>query len=158
MAVQSSQVDYCNEKVVGRNKLPARSYWIPKDNLLLNGKWSFNYAQSPIEGPNPASYSRNLGSGQITPIDDDIEHDWSPIVVPGHWQLQGWGNPHYTNVPFPFPVIPPLVPSQNPTGTYTRSFRVPNNFPKDSQLRLRFDGVDSAFHLWVNGQEVGYSQ
>jgi beta-galactosidase len=45
----------------------------------------------------------------------------------------------------------------NQTGSYVRSFSVPKSF-NGSQLRLRFEGVDSSFHCWVNGIEVGYSQ
>ena len=64
----------------------------------------------------------------------------------------------YTNTNFPFPVDPPHVPlDQNETGCYLRDFKVPERF-QDHQLRLRFEGVDSAFHVWVNGKEVGYSQ
>ena len=64
----------------------------------------------------------------------------------------------YTNVNFPFPVDPPRVPyDQNETGCYLKTFEVPKTF-KGDQLRLRFEGVDSAFHVWVNGKEIGYSQ
>ena len=53
---------------------------------------------------------------------------------------------------------PPHVPyDENETGCYIRTFSVPKDF-RDCQLRLRFEGVDSAFHIWVNGKEVGYSQ
>lgn len=96
-------------------------------------------------------------SKQIETIPDDAV-EWGNITVPGHWQLQGHGRPQYTNTIFPFPVCPPHVPTENPTGTYRRSFHVPKSWDESSQLRLRFDGVDSAFHVWVNGQFVGYSQ
>lgn len=45
----------------------------------------------------------------------------------------------------------------NETGCYVRTFHVPDNF-HSHQIRLRFEGVDSAFHVWVNGEEIGYSQ
>jgi hypothetical protein len=64
----------------------------------------------------------------------------------------------YTNMIYPFPIDPPHVPyDANETGSYLRTFTVPKEFKKD-QLRLRFEGVDSSFHVWVNGKEVGYSQ
>ncbi len=64
----------------------------------------------------------------------------------------------YTNVVYPFPVDPPNVPfDNNETGSYIRTFTVPESY-RDHQLRLRFEGVDSSFHVWVNGKEVGYSQ
>lgn len=83
---------------------------------------------------------------------------WHDIQVPGIWQLQGWGHPHYTNVPYPFFVDPPNVPyDDNQTGSYVRKFTIPEEFRND-QLRVRFEGVDFAFHVYVNGQEAGYSQ
>ncbi|KAJ5930248.1 Glycoside hydrolase family 2 N-terminal [Penicillium verhagenii] len=132
----SEQPEYCNEQVFQRNRLPTRSYWIPEDALLLNGSWDFQYAPTPFH---------------------EVD-EWKPIEVPAHWQLQGYGRPHYTNVPYPFPIDPPFVPTENPVGTYKRSFRVLSSWTVPSQIRLRFDGVDSAFHLSVNGKEIGYSQ
>lgn len=138
--------DWETPQVFQRNKLPPRAYFIPKTSLSLNGRWRFNFAPSPLLAPSPAS------DGHDEPT------DWTTITVPGHWQLQGHGSPNYTNTILPFPVDPPFVPSQNPTGTYQRSFTVPPDWDPSSQLRLRFDGVDSAYHLWVNGNEVGYAQ
>lgn len=73
------------------------------------------------------------------------------------WQLQGFGKPHYTNISFLFPTDPPNIPVLNETGSYWRTFDVLTEWD-GQQLCIRFEGVDSAFHLWVNGQEVGYSQ
>jgi beta-galactosidase len=74
--------------------------------------------------------------------------------VIGNYKAMG----EYTNVIYPFSVFPPYVPTENETGTYRRSFHVPSDWDNSTQLRLRFDGVDSAFHVWVNGLPVGYSQ
>ncbi|KAK5658960.1 hypothetical protein OQA88_1778 [Cercophora sp. LCS_1] len=134
--------DYSNEAVFRRNTLPPRSYHIPETALLLNGEWKFHYASTPLAAPEPTSASS----------------DWTTITVPGHWQLQGHGHPHYTNVQYPIPVCPPHVPTENLTGTYRRTFEVPSSWDSSSQLRLRFDGVDSAYHVWVNGVLVGYAQ
>ena len=82
----------------------------------------------------------------------------SDMTVPGHWQLQGFDHPIYTNVQFPFPCNPPIVPDANPTGCYQRSFLVPSTWLSEEQVRIIFEGVDSAFHLWCNEQWVGYSQ
>jgi beta-galactosidase/evolved beta-galactosidase subunit alpha len=71
--------------------------------------------------------------------------------------MQGYGRPHYTNVQFPFPVDPPRVPTGNPTGSYRREFFVADDWI-GRRILLRFDGVDSAFHVWVNGREVGLSK
>lgn len=152
----SSANDFENHKIFARNRLKARSYFLPETALLLNGKWDFFYAPNPLHAPEPTCSCG--ANGLIQSPEDKLTDKWSSITVPGHWELQGYGKPHYTNVIYPFPVCPPYVPSENPTGTYRRSFRVPNQWDASSQLRLRFDGVDSAYHLWVNGVQVGYAQ
>ena len=145
----SGKPDYENLEVIQRNRLPTRAYWLPPTSLLLNGTWDFQYAPTPLEA---SDYLDADGAC------NDQAGPWSAITVPGHWQLQGHGHPHYTNVQYPFPVCPPYIPIENPTGTYRRSFRVPSDWKSTSQLRLRFDGVDSAYHVWLNGAFVGYSQ
>jgi beta-galactosidase len=135
--------DYMNEAVFRRNCLPLRSYYIPETSLLLNGSWDFHMASTPLEAPDP---------------EDTRSLSWGKLNVPGHWQLQGHGKPWYTNTQFPIPVCPPYVPTENPTGTYHRTFHVPSSWAPYSQIRLRFDGVDSAYHVWVNGALVGYAQ
>ncbi|KAK4167171.1 glycoside hydrolase [Cladorrhinum sp. PSN259] len=137
--------DFQNEGVFRRNALPPRSHHIPEAALALNGQWDFHLASAPLLAPKPAQFT---GGGQ----------GWTTIQVPGHWQIQGHGVPHYTNVQYPIPVCPPFVPSENPTGTYRRSFAVPSHWDSEDQLRLRFDGVDSAYHVWVNQKLVGYAQ
>jgi beta-galactosidase len=138
--------DYENLDVIQRNRLPARAYWLPPSHLILNGTWDFQYAPTPLE------------ASEYPPVEAKSDEEWSPINVPGHWQLQGYGHPHYTNVQFPFPSAPPFIPTENPTGTYRRNFKVPAEWDSNSQLRLRFDGVDSAYHVWLNEEFVGYSQ
>ncbi|OAP65743.1 hypothetical protein AYL99_01715 [Fonsecaea erecta] len=134
--------DYANEAIFRRNTLPARSYWIPKTSLSLNGAWEFHYAGSPLEA---ADFHQQPNA-------------WTTIQVPGHWQLQGHGQPHYTNIVYPFPACPPHLPDENPTGTYRRTFSVPPDWDSSAQLRLRFDGVDSAYHVWLNDEFIGYAQ
>ncbi|GAB1310662.1 Beta-galactosidase (Lactase) [Madurella fahalii] len=148
-----SKPDYSNEAIFRRNTLAPRSYYIPDTALLLNGQWDFHYTLSPLKAPKPTAASSEPQADELP-----AKHDgWTAIQVPGHWQLQGHGIPHYTNVQYPIPVCPPYVPTENPTGTYRRTFRVPSSW-KDSHLRLRFDGVDSAYHVWINGILVGYAQ
>ena len=155
-----SKPDWNNLEVLHRNTLQPRSHFFPYNtredalsretsrstSILLSGTWKFHYANSPFEAPQ-AFDSPNLDYSA-----------WPDIEVPGMWHLQGYGAPQYTNVNFPFPVDPPNVPfDNNETGTYVRRFLVPQTF--DGQcLRLRFEGVDSAFHVYLNGHEVGYSQ
>ncbi|KAL9102758.1 MAG: hypothetical protein Q9163_002120 [Psora crenata] len=134
-----------NECIYERNRLPPRAFFLPPHTVSLSGRWKFHFAASPLESE---------------PSSDDA-YGWYLIDVPGHWQLQGWGHPHYTNFNFPFPCSPPFVPSENPTGIYETTFAVPCEWEAvDGGLdyRLRFEGVDSAFHFLVNGVEIGYSQ
>jgi beta-galactosidase len=111
---------------------------------LLNGKWHFKLFDKP------ETVDDSL-------LDAQIGADWTKIDVPSNWQLQGFDKPIYCNVKYPFTVNPPFVPSDNPTGCYRTEFSV-----TEKQLTLRnhiiFEGVNSAFHLWCNGQWVGYSQ
>jgi beta-galactosidase len=145
LQVDPERPDFMNPAVFRRNTLPARSYHIPSTSLLLNGSWEFYMVRSPGEAPEPS--------------EEIPEEDWSSIYVPGHWQLQGWGKPNYTNTQFPIPVCPPFVPTENPTGTYRRVFQVPTEWKaNNTEIRLRFDGVDSAYHVWVNKALVGYAQ
>ena len=153
--------DWNNLQVLHKNTLPARSYfhnYSSEDNALtyditkstthsLSGSWKFEHAYSPFEAP----------EGFEAPSYDTSK--WSDITVPGMWQLQGFGKgPQYTNVVFPIPVDPPNVSfTDNETGSYVRTFDIPQDL-KSGQIRLRFEGVDSAFHVWINGKEVGYSQ
>ena len=121
---------------------PARS-WLRSDapRLSLSGTWSFRLS--------PA-LSLTWTSCPTT----TVETGWSPLAVPSHWQLNGHGRPAYTNVRYPFPVDPPRVPDDNPTGDYRRTFRVPDDWP-DAPIVLRFEGVDSCARVWLNGVELG---
>ena len=74
--------------------------------------------------------------------------------MPSHWQLHGYGAPAYTNVVYPFPVEPPNVPDENPTGDYLRRFAVPGEWAGMDAV-LRFEGVDSCLRAWLNGVELG---
>ena len=79
---------------------------------------------------------------------------WAVLPVPSHWPLQGHGSPVYTNVRYPFPVDPPRVPTENPTGDHLRLFDLPDDWPGGAAV-LRFDGVDSCARVWLNGEELG---
>ncbi|MBL8967821.1 MAG: beta galactosidase small chain, partial [Spirochaetaceae bacterium] len=111
--------------------------------LSLNGEWKFLHLEGPELSP----------EGFESEAFDDSA--WDDIPVPSHWQLQGYGKPHYTDVYYQFPVDPPFVPRDNPTGIYRRRFRLG---PSAGRRILRFHGVDSAYHVWVNGRALGYSK
>ena len=80
------------------------------------------------------------------------------IPVPSNWEIEGHGIPIYTNQKYPFPKKPPNAPRKwNPVGSYRRTFELPKTWA-GRQTFVVFDGVQSAFYLWVNGKKVGYSQ
>jgi beta-galactosidase len=153
--------DWANLQVLHRNTLPPRSNFLlysrEADALsrditkakchTLSGTWKFHLAKTPFEAPDEF-ISLGFDSSK-----------WHKIEVPGMWQLQGFGRgPHYTNVQYPFFVDPPHPPYEdNECGSYLTTFELPKEL-SGHQLRLRFEGVDSAFHVWLNGEEVGYSQ
>ncbi|WP_159944823.1 MULTISPECIES: glycoside hydrolase family 2 TIM barrel-domain containing protein [unclassified Nocardiopsis] len=113
-------------------------------SLDLNGTWRFRLldrAPADTDGFEAGGY------------DDSA---WSDLPVPAHWQLHGHGAPAYTNIAYPFPVDPPHVPDDNPTGDYRRVFDLPEGWPGGGAV-LRFDGVDSCFRVWLNGTELGFS-
>ncbi len=116
----------------------------------LNGAWSFFYA------PNPDS----VPSGFENP--DFSCSGWDTIPVPSHIELNGYGNPQYTDTDYPWDgteqVIPHRIPvKHNPTGCYVKMFQIPQ-YMKGKRLILQFEGVETAFHCWLNGTYVGYSE
>ncbi|AMM22132.1 beta-galactosidase [Frondihabitans sp. PAMC 28766] len=131
---------------------PARS-WLHTDaaSIDLSGEWAFRLRSQAAGEDEFADPATPLGG-------------WDTISVPAHWVLEGdgsYGEPIYTNVQFPFPVDPPFVPDENPTGDYRRDFTVPADGP-DAALwaggarhLLRFDGVESTYRVWLNGALVG---
>ena len=83
---------------------------------------------------------------------------WDDIEVPGSWEMQGWSAPIYLDQEYPFPPAPPAVPHDyNRVGSYRRNFYLPDDW-LTRDIFIQFDGVRSAFYLWINGKFVGYSQ
>ncbi|MCG8528839.1 MAG: DUF4981 domain-containing protein [Opitutales bacterium] len=115
----------------------------------LSGEWAFKWSPSPKARP-AEFYKKRFA----------IE-DWDSITVPSNWQIQGHGIPIYANVRYPFPTENYQVPTEwNPVGSYRREFELPRDWKlkKKQRVVLHFEGVGSAFYVWINGQEVGYSQ
>jgi len=153
--------DWENPEVVGRNKEPGHCTLMPYADaqaalrckreqsrfyMSLNGPWKFNWVEKPADRPI-----------DFHNVDYDVS-GWKEIPVPSNWQMHGYGRPIYLNVRYPFPVNPPYIPhNYNPVGSYRREFTVQAEW-KGRQVFLHFDGVKSAFYVWVNGSEVGYSQ
>ncbi|OLQ95397.1 beta-D-galactosidase [Vibrio ponticus] len=111
----------------------------------LNGLWKFQLFSCP-EDVDSAFIDIDFNDSQ-----------WHQLPVPSNWQLHGFDKPIYTNIKYPFPVEPPFVPKDNPTGCYRTSFYISAAELSETQ-RIIFDGVNSAFYLWCNGVWVGYSQ
>ncbi|CAH0122089.1 Evolved beta-galactosidase subunit alpha [Paenibacillus sp. CECT 9249] len=111
----------------------------------LDGEWKFLYLEAPELSP----------EGFYAP--DYDASGWDRIAVPSCWQMKGYGKMSYTDLFYLFPIHPPYVPTDNPTGIYRRTFRL-DDWPAGDRIILKFDGVDSAFDVWVNGQHAGYSK
>ncbi len=122
----------------------------------LNGIWKFKWSPDP----------------QSRPVDFYTEKystvNWNNILVPGNWEMQGFGTPIYTNFVYPFKRDPPKVTSEpekhftsflqrNPVGSYYTTFIIPESW-NNKQVFINFGGVLSAMYVWVNGQKVGYSE
>lgn len=141
--------DWANPNVIHQHRLPARAHFVSDTpngpaERSLDGLWKFHYDPTPAEAP--ADFH----------LDEQIAESWQDLPVPANWQFHGYGHHHYTNINYPFPVDPPHLPTENPTGSYVRFFRLTAK-PNRQRVYLRFEGVDSAFHVWLNGQLVGYS-
>ncbi len=144
------------------NRLPAYSdhrYYVDEAEAAsgvmsmrrsLNGRWKFHYAVSPDSRP-VHFYKPEFDCSA-----------WGEIQVPGHIQTQGYGQMQYVNTMYPWDghehLRPPEVSSSsNPVGSYVRTFRVPEEW-RGQSIYISFQGVETAFYVWLNGQFVGYSE
>ncbi|MGZ3145009.1 glycoside hydrolase family 2 TIM barrel-domain containing protein [Lentzea chajnantorensis] len=140
-----SQPTYLEDPRPGHGALPPRAHFSSDAAALpLDGAWRFRLSPTAVLSDDVAA-------------EDFDDSSWDTITVPGHWQLQGHGSPAYTNVRYPFPVDPPRVPSENPTGDHRLVFDLPVFWP-DEPAVLRFDGVDSCGRVWLNGVELGVTR
>ncbi len=146
--------------VLHENTMPDRAYYVPASKFMdslaekredsdriqmLNGEWSFRYY------------------GSIYELKDrfyEKDYDFSSferVYVPGVWQNYGYDTHQYTNIRYPFPFDPPYVPQDNPCGAYINEFWYKQDAAAP-KVCLNFEGVDSCFYVWLNGNYVGYSQ
>ena len=158
---QAGNRDWENECVTERNREPARAIGFPLARVedafaedepwtpfvrSLNGKWKFSWAGSPT----------------LRPLDFFLagydDSDWLTIDVPSCVEMKGFGAPGYTNIIYPHMNKPPYIGDEyNPVSCYRTIFTVPADW-KGRRLHLRFDGVYSAYYVWVNGRKVGYAE
>ncbi|OAS14932.1 beta-galactosidase [Paenibacillus oryzisoli] len=155
-----------NPDIFERNRMRAHATLMPFDSveealqnnhsashsyLSLNGTWKFAFAESP------SKRSKNFYENSFD------HHEWADIQVPGHWQLQGYDYPQYTNLRYPWEtsepdLAPPFAPTlYNPVGSYLRTFTIPDHW-EEQPVFISFQGVESAFYVWVNGELLGYSE
>ncbi len=131
---------------------------VPWKDEEFSGAWKFHWSGNPAGVP--AGFHE----------DGFDDSSWDHLPVPSNWQVHGYGVPLYTNSEYPFRQDPPEVMGRppghytnfpeelrNPVGCYRRSFTLPDDWG-DRHTFITFNGVDSAFYLWVNGSKVGYSQ
>ena len=152
--------DWENEFVNERNRLPSRAVTFPLADEAsafeeepqspwvrsLNGTWKCEWCGSPVQ--RPADFFR-------TDCDDSR---WFEIDVPSCVETRGFGSPGYTGLLYPHADTPPWIGTNyNPVTSYRRTFTVPPEW-KDRRVILRFDGVLSAYYVWVNGHRVGYAE
>lgn len=150
------QFDWNNQKVLERGRLAPRVHFYPYEDAelaaqggetsraqSLNGEWNFSWFSSPLKVPEQL-------------LSKPYDPKAPSIAVPLNWQFAGYGKNHYTDLLYPFPTMPPHVPAHNETGVYRRAFQIKD--PDDGRVMLRFEGVESAFHVFVNGKAAGYSQ
>ena len=158
--------DWEDNHILQINREPARAYFIPYgqhkgDRMLsLNGSWQFRWTKTPAE---------RIADFYRTDFDASA---WDTFAVPANWEANTsghrYGTPIYVSAGYPFKIDPPRVTSEpkkewttyderNPTGQYRRTFNLPSGW-NAGQTFLRFEGVMSAFYVWVNGRLVGYSQ
>ncbi|MBB4660399.1 glycoside hydrolase family 2 TIM barrel-domain containing protein [Parvularcula dongshanensis] len=150
-------------EVVALNRAPMRAYFTPYETKALaetgdpsasryyqslDGTWSFGFF------PNPDVVPRDVSSPRFD------EDGWGTIEVPGNWERQGYGKPHYVNADYVFEddadtVALPL--EDNPTGVYRRTFDVPRSW-RGRTVYLRIGTANSGAYVWVNGKNVGYTE
>ena len=167
-AVADEPNDWENLAVNSRNRLPPRTYSMPLASeqaaltdelepaspykLSLNGQWKLSWAG------NPSLRVRDFWKVGFK------DADWHEVDVPSCLELRGFGSPGYTNVRYPHKLDWPKIldrqsgkPDYNPVASYRRTFRIPENW-QGRRVILRFDGVYSAYYVWVNGVQVGYAE
>jgi len=162
---QDLETVWQDEKVTSVNREPMHATYFAFENrelatmgikehsnrfLSLNGMWKFKWVEKPADKPKDF----------FSPTYDDSS--WKFFEVPGIWEVNGYGDPIYTNIGYEFSHLmdpaPPKVPTNyNPVGSYRRTITLPDNW-KDQEVYIQFGAVRSNLFLWVNGKFVGYSE
>ena len=160
MTLPADPAAYLTDRGPGSGRrLPPRSRLrTDAPELSLNGDWRFRLLPGAPGTPGAAGVLPAGEAADDVAREDFNDSGWDTMPVPAHWVLQGegrYGRPIYTNVQYPFPVEPPFVPDENPTGDYRRTFELAAGWAEAAAVVLRFDGVESLYRVWVNGTEIG---
>lgn len=129
----------------GRRVRPRSALETDAAVLDLAGIWDFRWS-AHIDAPIDFLDAAPLPEG------------WSTITLPAHWCMPGQPGrnaPWYTNTIYPFPVDPPFVPDDNPTGDHRLVFGLPGGWPMGGETHLRTEGIESWARIWLNGEEIG---
>ncbi len=159
--VDPMRPDWENPAIFARGKLPASATGFPFESrakalagdeaaserhLSLDGEWQFAF--SPDADRLPTGFERP----------DYDASGWKRIKVPADWQAEGYDQPRYNNITYPFPANRPLIPhATNPVGSYRRDVTIPAGW-RGEDVILHIGAAGSAYHVWVNGEKVGYSE
>ncbi|MGR3938510.1 glycoside hydrolase family 2 TIM barrel-domain containing protein [Streptomyces sp. BRA346] len=141
-----AKITYYEDLSPGTGALaPRAAFRSDARTLSLNGDWDFRLFPTAAH----AEAAEQAGGD-----------GWEKLPVPSHWALHGHDAPQYTNIRYPFPVDPPRVPTENPTGDHRLVFDLPDDWPgpdegADGRTLLRFDGVESCYRVRLNGRELG---
>ncbi|WP_329065843.1 glycoside hydrolase family 2 TIM barrel-domain containing protein [Streptomyces sp. NBC_01429] len=138
-------VPYASAGEALRGRLEKSPYY-----LSLNGSWRFHWSENPERRP--------VGFH----AEDYDDSGWDRISVPSNWEMLGYPEPIYLNIKYPWvgyetPEPPDVPHTFNPVGSYRRDFTLPRDWQGRRTL-ISFQGVKSAFFVWVNGERVGYSE
>ena len=146
---QENRLEAHSDHVIYRDEIEAlqkkSSY-----RMSLNGLWKFDYAKN-----------MDLAMEGFESLDCNCK-EWDEIRVPAHIQMEGYGNPHYTNTTYPWEAIEKIKPGEipvkfNPVASYVKYFTIPEEM-KGQRICISFQGVESGFAVWLNGNYVGYSE
>ena len=142
-------------RVFAVNRLDAHSdhTWYTEAGDLrqsLDGAWHFAYSASPAARP----------AGFWQP--DASLDGFDEIAVPGHIEMQGYGQIQYINTMYPWDgrhaLRPPHIAwDDTPVGSYVKTFTLDEAL-QGKRVCVSFQGVERAFYCWCNGHFVGYSE
>lgn len=160
-ATYAQKTHHENHQIVEVNKEAPHAHAFPFENeqvamtmdfskskyyQSLNGFWKFNWVRKPADAPKEF-YKTDFNDSK-----------WTEFPVPGNWEVHGYDYPIYLDEKYPFTMTWPNVSQEyNPVGSYRRTFTIPENWT-ERQVFLYFGAVKSALYVWVNGEEVGFSQ